>query len=157
MARSRVISSTMGRGLPLTSDGLAGSSPSVRRGLPQSSHAQLVSPNSLEPRQQRRKIRLRAWRIGDGEGSLTSSGRSVCVISCDVESGCASGASCAQPCDVLYLVDDSPCVLLWGIGEGTRHESETNRKNSDRAKTQILYGTTRSSQGLDREDSYAIR
>jgi hypothetical protein len=45
--------------------------------------------------------------------AFTNDGRSDCVISCDVESGCASGASCAPPYDVLYLVDDWPYFLLW--------------------------------------------
>ena len=44
----------------------------------------------------------------------SSYGRTECIISCDVGSGCASGASCAPPCDVLCLVDDWPYVLLWG-------------------------------------------
>jgi hypothetical protein len=44
---------------------------------------------------------------------LTRYGRSDCVTSCDAGSGCASGASCAPLCDVLYLVDDWPYFLLW--------------------------------------------
>jgi hypothetical protein len=133
MARSRVIPRKLDRGLRLISDALAGPSPPVGRGVPQCSYTRFMSPKSLRPCQRCPRM-LVAERIGDGKASLTSSSRSVCIISCGVGSGCASGASCAQPCDVLYLVDDSPCVLLWGIDEEKRHESETNRKNSDKPK-----------------------
>src|SRR5262249_49101626 len=64
----------------------------------------------------------------NGQAGLTSSVRSGCVTSSDVESGCASGASCAQLCGVLFLVDDWPCVLLWGIGEETMHGERKDQK-----------------------------
>src|ERR1700722_3260456 len=86
--------------------------------------------------------------IGMGRQALTNSGRSSCVISSYVGSGCASGASCAQPCGVLYLVYDWPCVLLWGSMTKQCTKSQTSVPYRLGPKTQILYVKALIAQGL---------
>jgi hypothetical protein len=92
-------------------------------------------------------------RVGKGRQALTNTSRSSCVISSYVGSGCASGASCAQPCGVLYLVYDWPCVLLWGSMTKQCTESQTSIPYRLGAKTQILYGKALLAQGLGDRDS----
>ena len=84
-------------------------------------------------------------RIRNRKAGVTSC---CCVISCGVGSDCASGASCAQPCGVLYLVYDWPCVLLWGSMTKQCTKSQTSVPYRLGAKTQILYGKALIAQGL---------
>src|SRR5262249_28371519 len=83
----------------------------------------------------------------NGEG-LTSFRRSDRVISCDVGSGCASGASCAPLYDALCLVDDWPYFLLWRHRDTPSPRGTKPEFCGSRTKVQILSGNRLVAQGL---------
>ena len=139
--------------LPRISDRLAGTSPSGGRGVPHLSQARFIPPKSLGPRQRSRTMR---GANPGSEGRLNKQ-RSIGLrhfLRCRIRLRIRRflRPTLRRPLPRRRLAMRSPL----GIGERPRHESETNRMNSDRAKTPILNGTSRLPQGLHREDSFVI-